>query len=174
MLVKESFSYIDSHRDLHFTDSLITGASEYENIAFPTGPAAGPDQTQNYAASGALKCHITGIRLIAATQHDFKISFYSRRGGYRNLAATPYAGSLIGVVSLVGQGSQRLHPTASEYIYATDFSAIQYMDEDGLNELHVGLHNLDSKTKAALGSTNLSAGVFQQYIQIRFTVISAA
>ena len=154
-VIFDSVAYVDTNRDAHFTDALIQNASEYENLTV-TG-------------TGPLKCHVTQIRLTTATRHDWTVAFYSRDVFHERLAATPYANALISMVHLDAAGAWA---TASEYVYATDFPAIQYMDEDGTGELHVGLHNRDSKTKAALGAS-LPAGVPVQYLVLRFGIIAA-
>lgn len=171
-LLTESIAYIDSHRDQHFTDALVQNASEYENIALGGLSSGTQATTQTTPQPGRF--HIVSVRMTTATRHDFMLTFFSRPGGYQALAATPYTGSLIGRISLPAGCAYQLHSTASEYIYATDFSSIHYMDEDGSGTLHVGLHNLSTSTKAALGSSNLPSGVSQQYIQMRFGVIAAS
>ena len=155
-LIRENISFFRTNRDTHFTDQLITGASEYENLVV--------------SEPGRLPCHITSVVMTAATRHDFSVAFYSRDVFHQRLAATPYNGAVLGVIHLDAAGSWQ-HGT--EYVYATDFPAIQYLDEDESGELHVGLHNRDSKTKAALGAAGLPTVIPPQYIHIRFGLISA-
>ena len=163
--------FIDSHRDQHFTDALVTNASEYE-VLLPGGSGG--------AAYGPLKGFITSIRMHTATRHEWGWLFLSGPGGQQRLAATPYhgvqatpratPGSIIGFVRLQSVSLS----TATEYIYATDGLAIPYMDETGQGALHVGLVNLDSKAKAALG--NYASGqptTAPNYITVRFGFISA-
>lgn len=154
-LIREIIRFVDSDRDVNFTDALTTGASEYESLVVH--------------GAGSLSCHITSIRILAATRHDFTVAFYSRDVFHQRLAATPFSGAFIGMVHLDAAGSWQ-HGT--EYIYATDFPAIQYLDQDNTGELHIGLHNRDSKTKAALGAA-LPSGVGTQYIHMRLGLIEA-
>lgn len=184
MLVRHSIFYVDSDRDRHFTDALAQNASEFENITIPGVAGVLPKTTAGGgSAFGRAGMFIESVRILAATDHDWLLAFYSRDptrqglisggtgigGSAERLAATPYFGALIGAVIL----NSTLWTTASEFVYATDGLSIPYVDEDGLGQLHVGLVNLDTKTKGALGTTT-PAGLLPQYIQIRFGCISAS
>ena len=189
MLVRHSIFYIDSDRDRHFTDSLIQFASEFENITIPGVAGVLPKTTAGGGtALGRGGMFIESVRVLAATEHDWLLAFYSRDvtrqglitggtgigGSHEHVGATPYFGSLIGCVSLNSTTWQMYGTGSTEYVVATDGLSIPYIDEDGLGQLHVGLVNLDTKTKAALGSGNLPSGVGQPYVQIRFGCISAS
>lgn len=165
MVLKESFGYITSDKNRHFTDALVNGASEYENIQFDTKANRYSAAVASSYEAGAAKCFITSVLLTAATNHSFTVSFWTRRAAYQAMAATPYDNALLGWVHLDSKEAWQV--TGSEFHYATAFQAIPYLDEDNLNELHVGVMNRSTTTKAALGSGNLPAGVFQQYITLR-------
>lgn len=180
MLVKEGLFYVDTNKDTHFTDALTAGASEYENLVV-TG-------------TGRLRTFITSVRMRAATNHAFTLAFYSKDGTFggtqtanphRALAATPYESLLIDYWPFASADAWIAGPVlgsadtvnvtnSTEFVYSVTGLKIPYVDEDGTGELHLGLHNLDKRTKLALGNTNLPSGVSQQYIQIRFGLIGAA
>lgn len=161
MITKDSIHYVDSDRDLHFTDSLIQYASEYEDINL--GGVAGTE----------ARCYIAEITMTTATNHAFIMSFHPRTGGLRALAATPYLpaqGTMLDFWSWVATDAMA---TGTQWVYATTGLKIPYRDEAGTGQLHVGLHNRSSSTKGALGAT-LPAGVSPQYIQVRFGLVAAA
>src|SRR5687767_1076927 len=127
-MLRENIFFVRTHRDQHFTSELVTGASEYEHIAITE-------------TGGKVPTHITSICMIAATRHDFTVAFYSKDTTHQLLDATPFYHALLGFVHLDGAGAWQ---QGTEYMYATDFPSIQYLDEDETGELHVGLHNRDS------------------------------
>lgn len=164
MLVKDSWGYITSHRDTHFTDSLIGYASEYEDIVVPGAGASGP-----------FKCYITSVVLITATNHAWNVTFHSS-DTRRLLAASPYSGlggqkqNLLDWVEFAAADAENV---ATEWWYAMTNLKIPYLDEDNTGELHVGLHNRSTTTKGALGAT-LPSGVNPQYVTLRVGFIAAA
>ena len=167
MLVKHSIFYVDTDRDRHFTDELIVNASEFENIVIAGAvmPAGGP--AGDGPGRGRVACFIESIRMTTATSHDWAFNFYSRDVGHQRLAATPYHGALIGTVML----NSVTYTTGTEFYYATDGLSIPYVDEDSSGELHVALINMDSKTKASVGT--YFPWLQTQYIQVRFGCIAA-
>lgn len=185
MLVRHSIFYVDSDRDRHFTDELAQNASEFENITIPGVAGMLPKTTAGGgSAFGRAGMFIESVRMITATDHDWLLAFYSRDptrqglitggtgigGSTERLGATPYMGALIGCVIL---NSTLWQCFATEYVYATDGLSLPYIDEDGLGQLHVGLVNLDTKTRLAVGGA-LPPYLATQYIQIRFGCISAS
>ena len=174
MILKESFGYITSDKNRHFTDSLVNNASEYENFQFDTKASRYSDQ--NLAASGSntgyARSFVVSVILQAATLHDWTVSFWSKDIDFQALAATPYDGALMGFVHLNAAESWAVG--ATEFFYATAFQAFPYQDEDNTNELHIGLHNRSAATKAALGSANLPAGVSQQFVTMKVGYVRSA
>ena len=152
---REDIFYIDSQRDTHFTDALVSGASEYENFA--------------YAQAGNFSVFLTSIRMTTATNHRFTVAVYSRDVHHQRLSATPYQGALIDYWEWA---SADAWATATEYVYSVTGLRIPVLDEDNTGELHIGLHNRANETKAALGAA-LPAGVPPQFIQMRFGLIAA-
>ena len=167
MILKRSYGYVTTDKNRHFTDALVNGASEYENIQFDVKANRYSAAVASSYEAGAARCLITSVLLSAATLHDFTVSFWSRRSTFQSLAATPYDNALLGYVHLDSGSVWRVTGSDFHYQQGTNFVPISYCDEDNLNELHVGLLNRSTATKAALGSGNLPAGVFQQYITLR-------
>ena len=171
MLVRNSIFFVDSDRDAHFTDSLVGGASEYEDIRFGSRGGGYPNTASPAGGltTGEARSFITSLRLNTATGHTFTVAFYSRDVNHQRLGATPYIGALIGKVTLTSHWR-----TATEYVYATDGLSIPYIDEDNSGELHVGLHNDSTYTKAATGAALPLNHPTPQFVQMRVGVISAA
>jgi len=97
------------------------------------------------------------------------VAFYSRDVNHQRLGATPYVGAFIGKVTLASSWR-----TATEYVYATDGLSIPYIDEDSTGELHIGLHNDSTYTKAATGAALPGGHPTPQFVQMRVGMISAA
>lgn len=167
MLVKDNIFFVNSNRETHFTDQLVRGASEYENLVV----------TQ----SGRMPSYITSIRMTLATLGAFAISFYSRDVFYQRLAATPYANALIEYWEWASSAATPAFGplnviSATEWVYSVSGLKIPYADEDETGELHVGLHNLSHNTKLAPSNTDAAdypAGVATQYVSIKFGLIAA-
>ena len=173
MIPKESFGYITSDKNRHFTDALVNNASEYENFQFDTKASRYSDQ--NLAASGSnvgyARSFIVSAILHTATLHDWTVSFWSKDINYQNLVATPYDGALMGFVHL--NAAEAWAASGSEFFYATAFQAFPYQDEDNTNELHIGLHNRSTATKGALGAA-LPAGVPTQFVTMKVGYVRSA
>jgi hypothetical protein len=165
---KDNIFFVTTNRDLHFTDQLARGASEYENIVV--------------SGAGKLSSYITSIRVTMATLGAVAVSFYSRDVFYQRLAATPYANALIDYWQWASaDATAAFGPlnviSATEWVYAVTGLKIPYVDEDETGELHVGLHNLSHNLKLAAANTDAAdypAGVATQYVSIRFGLISEA
>ena len=166
MIVKDNFFFVTSNRETQFTDELVRGASEYENIVV-TG-------------NGRMASYVTSIRVTMATLIACAVSFYSRDVFYQRLAATPYANALIDYWEWASaDATPAFGPlnviSATEWVYSVTGLKIPYVDEDNTGELHVGFHNLSHTTKLAPSNTDAAdypAGVATQYISIRFGLIS--
>ena len=166
MIVKDNLFFVTSDRERHFTEQLIQGASEYENIVV-TG-------------NGRLASYVTSVRLTMATLIACAVSFYTRDIFYQRLAATPYGNALIDYWEWASADATpafgRLNViTGTEWVYSVTGLKIPYVDEDNTGELHVGLHNLSHTTKLAVSNTDAAdypSGVASQYVSIRFGLIS--
>lgn len=162
MIAKDAIHWITSDRDANFTDSLITSASEYEDLSF-----AGASQPPTNSIS---KCWIKSVRLHAATNHAFTVIFLTKSGGVNRIAATPYNNA---VVDFFKWAAADAIATASEWIYGKTGLNIPYTDDDQRGQLHIGIINDSTGTKAALGAA-LPAGLQPQFLTFRIGVVSAA
>ena len=180
MIIKESFGFIKTDKNRHFTDVLVPRASEYENIQFGSHVSRYSDRDPNTSANnrGEARCWINHITLTTATTVDFAVAFYASRATHQMTAATPYDNALLGWVELNAEDAVNFG-NATEYVYATAFQAFAYLDEDGTNELHIGLHNIDaSRTKTNFAGKNegggaSSTGQASPYVTMRIGYIAA-
>ena len=162
MLVKDAIHFVTSDRDANFTDSLITSASEYEDLQIVPGTTTTQSQTHG-------RCWIKSVRLHAATNHAFTVVFLSRAGGINRIAATPYNNA---IVDFFKWAATDAIATASEWVYGKTGLNIPYQDEELRGQIHIGIINDSAATKGALGAT-LSAGVGAQYMTLKIGVIQA-
>lgn len=181
MVIKESFGFIKTDKNRHFTDVLVPRASEYENIRFGSQVSRYSNTDPNTAANdrGFARCWIHSLMLTTATTVDFAVAFYASRATHQMTAATPYDNALLGWVELNAEDAVNWG-NATEYIYATAFAPIAYEDEDNTNELHIGLHNIDaSRTKTNFAGKNegggaSSVGQASPYVTLRIGYTAAA
>lgn len=171
-MIREGLVYVDSHRDLHFTDSMPSGASEYETLFIDNRRVSGPALASPYETYGQQKFWIESVRLHTATNHAFTIVFYTREVKDQRLGATPYAASMVDYVEFAAADAFGI-PGGTEWLYTQTNLKIPYMDQDGSGAIHCGLYNRSTSTKGALGAT-LPVGVTPQYIHLRVGLIPAA
>lgn len=163
MITKESIVFVDSHRDTHFTDSLVQYASEYEDLTISPGTAA--------AGAGRASCFVSSITLRTATNHAWAVSLH-RTSTHSTLAATPYQpAQWIGFWPFTNTEALA---TATEFVYTVSGLRIAYRDDNDTGRLHVGLHNQSAATKAALGAALPSGVTSPQYVQVTIGLIGAA
>ena len=149
MLIKESFSYIRSLSQTHFTGIITNGASEYEDIA---------------VGGGVLPGYITSLKILSIQNLNWRVEFYSRSldpfvAATRYVAsAYPYENNaLLGTVAFTKEAATGY---ATSYLYYTQSLKIPYIDEDGVGELHVSLknENATSKLEGDAGAVHLMVG----------------
>lgn len=121
--------FIRSDKNTHFTDSLIQFASEYEDIQF------------GGTAHGRVDSFVRSIRILSIQNLAWMVAFYSRRRNYEADYDLDTSVEFHDFAATDGLA------TATSYLYAVSGLEIPYRDEDGLGELHVGLHNRSSTAK---------------------------
>lgn len=152
MVTKESVAFVDSDVAAHFTDALVQYASEYEDL----------DLTGTGGAGGQGRCFITSIRLMAAQNLIWMVSFHNKDN------TAPGTDSVIG--HLYNQNTMidfweftvadaRILG-ASAYVYSVTGLKIPYRDDEGKGQLHIALHNRSTTSKiAATGYVHARIGV---------------
>ena len=150
MITQSSFQYVQTDKDLHFTEKLTQNASEYEDFVV-TG-------------TGPMPCYIESIRLWSTQNLAYLVGFH------RTDNTTPGAddtddydkNTLVDFWSFVaGDG----FAVASGYLYSVTGMSIPYRDEDNSGELHVSFHNRSSTDKRSVASG---------YVQMTFGLKGAA
>lgn len=145
-----SFQYVQTDKDLHFTELLYQNASEYEDIVV-TG-------------TGPIPSYVESLRLWSTQNLAYLV------GVHRTDNTTPGAddtadydkNTLVEFWSWVaGDG----FAVASGYVYAVSGLKIPYRDEDNTGELHLSLHNR---------STTWKSDVASAYVQLTIGLRGAA
>ncbi len=162
MINKQSIHWVTSDRTQHFTEPLGSQASEYESLVI--------------GGSGPVKGFITNVAMHCATQHTWRVFFFSRGTPYwYRMGATPYKFSYLGHCDLTAQTGIL---GGTQYIYASDALAIPYEDEDAGGRLHIGLMNLTNATKlgpsAAGGAKPAEMADDALYLALRVGMVAGA
>ena len=156
MVTKESVAFVDSDVAAHFTDSLVQYASEYEDL----------DLTRTGGVGGQARCFISSVRLIAAQNLAWMVSFHNKDntapGTDSVIGHTYNQNTMIDFWPFATTDGYILG--ASAYVYSVTGLKIPYRDDENAGQLHIALHNRSTTTKIAATG----------YVQVRVGVIGAA
>lgn len=152
MVIKESFLFVHTDKDTHFTEQLLPYASEYENIVISD------------AGVGSVPCWVESIRLWSTQNLPWMLSFHRTDNTAPGTDSTADydQNTMIEFWPFTAADG---YASASGYVYAVSGLKIPYRDEDSTAELHVALHNRHA--------TTWKSDVASAYVQVTFGLRAA-